>query len=54
MGCFPVLALLLVGFGVGYLVDGRPGALWGAGIGLVVGAIAGVLVMWSLRRMRHH
>ncbi|NII10790.1 hypothetical protein [Oleiagrimonas sp. C23AA] len=42
MGCLPIIVLFIAGFGVGFLVDGRAGAIWGAGIGLAVGIIAGV------------
>ncbi|WP_183422317.1 hypothetical protein [Luteibacter sp. Sphag1AF] len=49
MGCLPLPLFLLLGFGVGYLVDGRNGSLWGSIIGLAIGlALAG----WLLSAMR--
>ena len=45
MGCLPVPLFFLIGFGVGYLIDGQHGALWGAGIVLAVGLIGmGVMI----------
>lgn len=50
MGCLPIPLLALIGFGIGYLVDSRPGSLWGGGIGLVVGLALTVLVFRAMRR----
>jgi hypothetical protein len=45
MGCLPVPLFFLIGFGVGYLIDGQHAALWGAGIGLAVGLVGmGVMI----------
>ncbi len=49
MGCLPLPLLFLLGFGIGYLADGRTGALWGAGIGLLLGLFA---MGWLIRAMR--
>ncbi|TCV92766.1 hypothetical protein EC912_106104 [Luteibacter rhizovicinus] len=49
MGCLPLPLFLLLGFGIGYLVDGRSGSVWGGGIGLLVGLL---LTGWLLRKMR--
>jgi hypothetical protein len=49
MGCLPLPLLFLLGFGIGYLADGRSGALWGAGIGLLLGLFA---MGWLIRAMR--
>ncbi|MBB5360877.1 hypothetical protein HDE76_004125 [Rhodanobacter sp. ANJX3] len=49
MGCLPVPLFFLIGFGVGYLVDGQHGALWGAGIGLVVGVIGMGIMIKAMR-----
>jgi hypothetical protein len=49
MGCLPLIVLWLVGIGLGYLLSGPAGALWGAGAGL----LAGLLVAAEFaRRMR--
>lgn len=49
MGCLPIIVLFLAGFGIGYVADGRAGAMWGAGIGLLVGLLAGIAVVLYLR-----
>lgn len=49
MGCLPVPLFFLLGFGIGYAAGGTPGALWGAGAGLVVG-LAGM--GWMIHLMR--
>lgn len=49
MGCLPMPLLFLLGFGSGYLIDGRAGALVGAGLGLLLGLLA---VGWLVRTMR--
>jgi len=49
MGCLPVPSLFLLGFGIGYAVDGASGALWGAGTGLGLGLIG---MGWMIRLMR--
>jgi len=50
MGCLPVLLLFPLGAGVGYLVGGDVGALWGAGLGVVLGLL---LMGLLIRAMRH-
>lgn len=52
MGCFPLLALFVLGTGIGYAVDGRAGAVWGAGAGVLAGVVAGLALMWVMRRSR--
>ena len=49
MGCLPLPLLFLAGFGLGWLIDGASGALWGAGIGLVLGLAA---MGWLVRAIR--
>ena len=49
MGCLPVPLLFLAGFGLGWLANGSTGALWGAGIGLLLGFSA---MAWLVRAMR--
>lgn len=49
MGCLPLPLLFLLGFGIGYLVDGPAGAMWGAGIGFALGACA---MGWLIKVMR--
>ena len=52
MGCLPLLLLFPLGAGVGYLVAGAIGALWGAGIGVVLGALLMGLLISFMRRRR--
>ncbi len=52
MGCLPVPLLFLLGFGIGYLVDGQRGALWGGGIGLLLGLAGMGWFVMLLRRRR--
>ncbi len=52
MGCLPVIFLFVIGAGVGWLLAGEAGALWGAGIGVGVGVLAGFAVLAALRHMR--
>ena len=52
MGCLPFIVSFVLGVGIGYAVDGRAGALWGAGVGLLAGVVAGLALMWVLRRSR--
>ncbi len=49
MGCLPIL-LLPLGCGVGYLIAGHTGALWGALIGLLSGLLVLGLFMRFVRR----
>ncbi len=50
MGCLPIPLFALLGCGIGYLVDSRPGSLWGAGIGLLIGLVLTVIVFRAMRR----
>jgi hypothetical protein len=50
MGCLPVPLIALLGFGIGYLADGRTGSVWGGGIGLVVGLLLAALLFRALRK----
>ena len=52
MGCLPMLLLFPLGFGVGYLIAGQIGALWGAGAGFLLGLLAMVLFIKALRGRR--
>jgi NhaP-type Na+/H+ or K+/H+ antiporter len=52
MGCLPLIVLFALGTGIGYAVDGRHGALWGAGIGLVLGLASGAALVKLLRGAR--
>jgi hypothetical protein len=52
MGCMPLPLLFLLGTGLGYLVDGRTGALWGAGMGLAVGLAATAAFIARIRGKR--
>lgn len=52
MGCLPLPVAFILGVGIGYLVGGESGALWGAGIGLVVGLIGMGLFIKAMRGNR--
>jgi hypothetical protein len=52
MGCLPLLLLFPLGCGVGYLLAGQTGALWGAGIGFLLGLLAMALFIKALRGRR--
>lgn len=49
MGCLPVPLFFLAGLGIGYAVAGQTGALWGAGIGLVVGLVGMAVLIKAMR-----
>lgn len=50
MGCLPIPLFALIGFGIGYLVDARPGSLWGGGVGLVLGIGLTALFVRAMRK----
>ena len=52
MGCLPLLLLFPLGAGIGYLIAGEPGALWGAGIGVVVGLLLMGMLIRAMRQRR--
>ncbi len=52
MGCLPLPLLFLAGCGIGYVVGGQSGALWGAGIGLLLGLVGMALLLKALRGRR--
>ncbi len=52
MGCLPVLLLFPLGAGIGYLIGGELGALWGAGIGVVLGLLLLGLLIRMMRQRR--
>lgn len=52
MGCLPVMLLFVAGFGIGFLFDGRTGALVGAGVGLLVGVLVAGLFTHMMRGRR--
>ncbi|HEX5305368.1 MAG TPA: hypothetical protein VFW82_04710 [Dyella sp.] len=52
MGCLPVPLFFLLGFGLGELIDGDRGALWGAAIGLALGLAGMGWFVMLLRRRR--
>jgi hypothetical protein len=41
---------MLIGFGIGYAIDSRTGAVWGGGIGLVIGLVLTALLVRAMRR----
>jgi hypothetical protein len=52
MGCLPMLLLFPLGFGIGYLMAGDIGGLWGAGVGFVAGLLAMAAFVKALRARR--
>lgn len=52
MGCLPLPILFILGLLIGRAVDGTTGALWGAGIGLVLGIVLGGAFIALIRRKR--
>lgn len=52
MGCLPILVLFPLGFGLGYVIGGNQGALWGAGIGFGIGIVLMALFIKALRGRR--
>ena len=52
MGCLPLVVALLLGAGLGYLVAGPVGALWGTAVGLLLGVLAAAAFGVFLRRAR--
>lgn len=52
MGCLPILLLFPLGFGVGYLIAGNIGGLWGASCGFVLGLLAMIGFVKALRSRR--
>lgn len=49
MGCLPIIALFVIGTGIGYWLDGPTGAVWGAGVGIALGIAAGAALVFILR-----
>jgi hypothetical protein len=52
LGCLSILLLFPPGAGIGYLLAGDIGALWGAGIGVVLGVLLMAMLLRFLRRHR--
>ncbi len=52
MGCLPLPIAFILGVGIGYLAGGQNGALWGAGIGLLVGLVGMGLFIKAMRSNR--
>ena len=52
MGCLPMLLLFPLGFGIGYLMAGDTGGLWGAGVGFLSGWLAMAAFVKALRARR--
>lgn len=50
MGCLPLIALFVLGTGLGWWLGGDVGAVWGAGIGIAIGLLAGLALVVVLRR----
>lgn len=52
MGCLPVILLFIIGSGAGWWLAGQAGALWGAGIGIVAGVLAGLVLLAIVHHLR--
>ena len=52
MGCLPIPILFVLGVLVGDWLGGDRGTLWGAGIGLLLGAVLFGVFIVKLRRRR--
>lgn len=52
MGCLPIPILFVLGVLIGKWLWGDQGALWGAGTGLLLGAILFAIFVATLRRRR--
>lgn len=52
MGCLPILLFLPLGGGIGYLLGGQSGAVWGAGIGLLLGLLGAGFFIKAIRGRR--
>ena len=52
MGCLPVLLLFPLGAGLGYLIAGKLGSLWGAGVGVLLGLLLMGLLIRAMRQRR--
>ena len=50
MGCLPVPLIALIGFAIGYAIDGRAGSVWGGGIGLLIGLVLAAVLLRAMRR----
>lgn len=52
MGCLPILLLFPLGAGLGYLIAGESGSLWGAGVGVLLGLLLMGLLIRAMRQRR--
>lgn len=52
MGCLPLLVLFPLGVGIGYLAGDSVRALWGAGVGLLLGLSGMGMFIRELRARR--
>jgi NhaP-type Na+/H+ or K+/H+ antiporter len=53
MGCLPLPLLFVLGALIGRAFWGDTGMLWGSGIGLALGLILAVVVVWLMRGTRN-
>jgi hypothetical protein len=50
MGCLPLPIFMLLGCGIGWLAGEKAGSIYGAGIGLLIGAVLTVLLFRAMRK----
>ncbi|NKC04647.1 hypothetical protein HED55_19790 [Ochrobactrum haematophilum] len=53
IGCLPPLILLILGAGIGALIGGSTDAVYGGLVGLVIGLVGMVVLVWILMKARN-
>jgi NhaP-type Na+/H+ or K+/H+ antiporter len=52
MGCLPLIILFVLGALIGQVFWGSTGMLWGSGIGLALGLVSAVALIWVIRKAK--
>jgi len=53
IGCMPPLILLILGAGIGALIGGSTDAVYGGLVGLAIGLVVMVILIWILMKARN-
>jgi hypothetical protein len=53
VGCLPPLILLILGAGIGALIGGSTDAVYGGLVGLAIGLVVMVVLVWILMKARN-